>query len=196
MRLACLLYRPPACPPAAACDVMEDVAIAYGYNNLAKTVPQTVTAGRELPLNQLCELLRGECAMAGFTEILTWALCSHAENFEQLRQVRRGDGVEGGGEPRRTGSVGVTLHLWLEAGWECCRAQIGRGLNAEPSTSCGPCRVLCCLLTFHACRRTVSSPAAARRRQHSGVHRQPGHRRVRGLPHLAAAWRAQNARLV
>jgi hypothetical protein len=70
---------------------MEDVAIAYGYNNLAKTVPQTVTAGRELPLNQLCELLRGECAMAGFTEILTWALCSHAENFEQLRQVRQGD---------------------------------------------------------------------------------------------------------
>ena len=35
----------------------------------------------------MCELLRGECAMTGFTEILTWALCSHAENFEQLRRV-------------------------------------------------------------------------------------------------------------
>ena len=31
---------------------------SYGYNNLAKTVPKTVTAGRELPLNQLCDLLR------------------------------------------------------------------------------------------------------------------------------------------
>ncbi|KAL4427309.1 hypothetical protein ABPG77_003218 [Micractinium sp. CCAP 211/92] len=74
-----------------ACDVMEDVAIAYGYNKLVKTVPKTVTVGKELPLNQLCELLRGECAMAGFTEILTWALCSHAENFEQLQ--RQDDGT-------------------------------------------------------------------------------------------------------
>ena len=35
-------------------------------------VPATVTQGRELPLNQLTELLRGEVAMAGYTEILTW----------------------------------------------------------------------------------------------------------------------------
>lgn len=57
----------PRCPSllSPACDVMEDVAIAYGYNNLVKRVPATVTAGRELPLNQLTELLRAECAMAG-----------------------------------------------------------------------------------------------------------------------------------
>lgn len=77
---------PPSPHRPAACDVMEDVAIAYGFNNLTLRVPKTVTIGRELPLNQMCELLRGECAMAGFTEILTWALCSHAENFDQLRQ--------------------------------------------------------------------------------------------------------------
>jgi hypothetical protein len=33
--------------------VMEDVAIAYGYNNLVTRIPKTVTAGRELPLNQV-----------------------------------------------------------------------------------------------------------------------------------------------
>jgi phenylalanyl-tRNA synthetase beta chain len=54
-------------------------------------VPKTATVGRELPLNQTCELLRGEAAMAGFTEILTWALCSHHENFEALR--RQDDGT-------------------------------------------------------------------------------------------------------
>ena len=32
---------------------MEDVAIAYGYNNLVRTVPKTATVGRELPLNQV-----------------------------------------------------------------------------------------------------------------------------------------------
>eukprot|EP00891_Asterochloris_glomerata_P001424 jgi/Astpho2/1424/e_gw1.00025.19.1_t len=69
-----------------ACDVVEDVAIAYGYNQLQEAVPQTVTSGRELPLNQLVELLRGECAAAGFSEVLTWALCSRHENFEALRR--------------------------------------------------------------------------------------------------------------
>lgn len=35
-------------------------------------IPTTVTQGRELPLNQLTELLRQEVALAGYTEILTW----------------------------------------------------------------------------------------------------------------------------
>ena len=53
------------------CAGRQDVAIAYGYNNVRWTVPPTVTVGKELPLNQLCELLRGECAMAGYTEVRT-----------------------------------------------------------------------------------------------------------------------------
>lgn len=69
-----------------ACDVAEDVAIAYGYNNIERRIPPTATQGRELPLNQVTELLRGEVAMAGFTEVLTWALVSRAENFDQLRR--------------------------------------------------------------------------------------------------------------
>lgn len=69
-----------------ACDVVEDVAISYGYNNIPRALPTTYTAGSELPLNQLSDLLRLECAMAGFTEILTWALCSKAENFDFLRR--------------------------------------------------------------------------------------------------------------
>lgn len=105
-----------------ACDVVEDVAIAHGYNNIPKRVrvreheqgwcvrrrggqrhmslllnsvcggpgafssclgahqcppaplqiPSAYTQGRELPLNQFSELLRAECAMAGYTEVLTW----------------------------------------------------------------------------------------------------------------------------
>lgn len=66
-------------------DVVEDAAIAYGYNNLAVTLPPATT-GRELPLNALCELLRGEVAAAGWTEVLTWCLCSRAENFDALRR--------------------------------------------------------------------------------------------------------------
>jgi phenylalanyl-tRNA synthetase beta subunit len=51
---------------AEAADVwLQDVAIAYGYNNIGRTIPQAVTIGRELPMNQLTELLRGELAAAG-----------------------------------------------------------------------------------------------------------------------------------
>lgn len=81
------------------CDIMEDVAIAYGFNNLQISVPKTVTVGKELPLNQLCELLRSECGMAGFTEILTWALCSRAEIFDMMRRADDGNTAVSIGNP-------------------------------------------------------------------------------------------------
>lgn len=73
-----------------ACDVVEDVAIAYGFNNVKMTMPSSMTVGKELPLNQLTEMMRVEAALAGFTEILTWALCSRDENFSHLRKVDDG----------------------------------------------------------------------------------------------------------
>lgn len=65
------------------CDVMEDVAIAYGYNNIPK---RTLSSLKPLPLNQLSDLIRYEIAMNGFTEVLTWILCSKKENFEMLNR--------------------------------------------------------------------------------------------------------------
>ena len=68
-----------------ACDVMEDVAIAYGFNNIPKALPPTTSVGSVLPINQLSDALRLEVALAGFTEVLTLTLCSRAENFTLLR---------------------------------------------------------------------------------------------------------------
>ena len=31
-----------------ACDIMEDVAIAYGYNNVEYTIPKTLTIGKQV----------------------------------------------------------------------------------------------------------------------------------------------------
>lgn len=59
-----------------SCDVMEDVAIAYGFNNLVPSVPKVLTIGRQQPLNKLTDLLRAEIAMAGYTEVLTLSLVS------------------------------------------------------------------------------------------------------------------------
>ncbi len=66
-----------------ACDVMEDVAIAYGYNKIGQKIPQTVTVGKPQPLNKVTDLLRDEVAHAGYTEILTFSLVLslNARNF-------------------------------------------------------------------------------------------------------------------
>ncbi|KAK2968062.1 hypothetical protein RJ640_000477 [Escallonia rubra] len=65
------------------CDVAEDVAIAYGYNEIPKRKPQSL---KPLPLSQFGDLLRMEIAMAGYTEVLTWILCSYKENFPMLKR--------------------------------------------------------------------------------------------------------------
>jgi len=67
-------------------DMLEDLAIAYGYNNLEAQVPMLSTHPRVQPVNHLTDLLRNEFAAAGFNEALNWGLCSHKDNFEGLRR--------------------------------------------------------------------------------------------------------------
>eukprot|EP00584_Thalassiosira_punctigera_P004210 CAMPEP_0172529654 /NCGR_PEP_ID=MMETSP1067-20121228/3682_1 /TAXON_ID=265564 ORGANISM="Thalassiosira punctigera, Strain Tpunct2005C2" /NCGR_SAMPLE_ID=MMETSP1067 /ASSEMBLY_ACC=CAM_ASM_000444 /LENGTH=649 /DNA_ID=CAMNT_0013313749 /DNA_START=114 /DNA_END=2063 /DNA_ORIENTATION=+ len=69
-----------------AVDVAEDVGIAYGYNNVVRTVPKTCTVGMEQPINQLGDLLREEIGRAGYVEVLTHGLCSRRDNFTALRR--------------------------------------------------------------------------------------------------------------
>lgn len=82
---------PPTRPDVLhAADVMEDVAIGFGFNNIPKSVPATSTVGRQQPLNALSDLLRQECAQAGYLEVLTWVLCSLADNFDNVRRPNDG----------------------------------------------------------------------------------------------------------
>ncbi|XP_021857981.2 phenylalanine--tRNA ligase beta subunit, cytoplasmic [Spinacia oleracea] len=65
------------------CDVMEDVAIAFGYNEIPKRRPASI---KPLALNELSDLIRYEIAMNGFTEVLAFILCSYKENFAMLNR--------------------------------------------------------------------------------------------------------------
>lgn len=67
-----------------AVDVIEDIAIAYGYNNIPNTIPKTQTVGMAQPLNKLGDWLRSEISRAGYIELLTHGLCSTDENFKFL----------------------------------------------------------------------------------------------------------------
>ncbi|XP_067898232.1 phenylalanine--tRNA ligase beta subunit [Heterodontus francisci] len=76
-------------PPTRAdiihpCDIVEDAAIAYGYNNIKMTVPKAYTVANQLSLNKLSELLRQDMAAGGFTEALTFALCSQDDIADKL----------------------------------------------------------------------------------------------------------------
>lgn len=57
-----------------ACDVMEDVAVAYGINRIPKTVPNTNTVAGAFPLNKLSDMVRRELALAGWSEVLPLTL--------------------------------------------------------------------------------------------------------------------------
>ncbi|RMJ25758.1 hypothetical protein PHISP_03363 [Aspergillus sp. HF37] len=72
-------------------DIMEDVAVAYGFNSLPRGFPKiSGTIGQPLPINKLSDIVRMEAAMANWSEVLPLILCSHDENFSWLN--RKDDG--------------------------------------------------------------------------------------------------------
>lgn len=59
-----------------ACDIYEDIAIAYGYNKIPKIPPGIMQVSAQFPMNKVTQQLREQTAQAGFTEALTFTLCS------------------------------------------------------------------------------------------------------------------------
>lgn len=78
-------------PPTRAdilhpCDVIEDVGIGYGFNNIDRVFPPNNTVGSYQPLNKFTDLIRQELAQAGYTESLTFSLLSLQNNYIRMRQ--------------------------------------------------------------------------------------------------------------
>ncbi|KAK0453433.1 phenylalanyl-tRNA synthetase subunit beta [Armillaria borealis] len=69
------------------CDIMEDAAIAYGFNNLPHTFPSTTTVGQPSAISKLSDIIRAEWALAGWVEVLPLTLCSLEENFSYLNHT-------------------------------------------------------------------------------------------------------------
>ena len=68
------------------CDVVEDIGIGYGFNNIQRVFPETNTVGSYMPNNKFSDLLRQELAQAGYIEQLTFSLISFKDNYERMRQ--------------------------------------------------------------------------------------------------------------
>lgn len=63
------------------CDIMEDAAIAYGFNNLPKSLVTSSTVAKPFAVNRLADILRKECAMAGWIEALPLILVRSTFTF-------------------------------------------------------------------------------------------------------------------
>jgi phenylalanyl-tRNA synthetase beta chain len=75
-------------------DLMEDAAIAYGFNNLPRTFPATsASVAAALPINKLADIVRHEAAMAGWSEVMPLILCSHDENYGWLNHKDDGRAI-------------------------------------------------------------------------------------------------------
>jgi phenylalanyl-tRNA synthetase beta chain len=61
------------------CDVLEDIAICYGYTKIVPELPPSTTVGGRVRMNKFTDFLRQELAQAQFNEVLNFALCSRAE---------------------------------------------------------------------------------------------------------------------
>jgi phenylalanyl-tRNA synthetase beta chain len=68
------------------CDIAEDLAISYGYNNITKELTKTKTHGIQQPYNKLTDLFRNEMSMGGYVEFLTMALLSLKDMFTNMLQ--------------------------------------------------------------------------------------------------------------
>ena len=78
-------------PPTRAdilhpCDVIEDVGIGYGFNNIERVFPANNTVGAFQPINKFTDLIRAELAQAGYIESLTFSLLSLQDNYKNMRQ--------------------------------------------------------------------------------------------------------------
>ncbi|KAH6915327.1 phenylalanyl-tRNA synthetase subunit beta [Coprinopsis sp. MPI-PUGE-AT-0042] len=86
------VHLPPTRPDILhECDIMEDAAIAYGFNNLPDKFPATSTVAQPLAISKLSDVVRIEWALAGWIEVLPLILCSHEENFEWLNHKDDGN---------------------------------------------------------------------------------------------------------
>jgi len=75
-------------------DLMEDVAIAYGYHNITPSLVPTMTVGEPQPGEEQAETARKAMTGLGFLEVITLVLVNEQANYDALRRPRGTDHVQ------------------------------------------------------------------------------------------------------
>ena len=71
-------------------DIVEDIAIGYGYDRIEPTLPKTMTVGHELPLSRLRRTIRDLMVGLGYQEIRNYVLTNTRVLFEHMNLPAKG----------------------------------------------------------------------------------------------------------
>jgi phenylalanyl-tRNA synthetase beta chain len=67
-------------------DLVEDVAIGYGYFNLTPTLPATVTTGKQHKVSEVASDVRQIMVGLGFVESLNFVLANEVDHYQKMRR--------------------------------------------------------------------------------------------------------------
>jgi len=70
-------------------DLVEEVAIGYGYYRLKPTIPETLTIGEQHPVHRTAHVVRQIMTGLGFTEVMNFTLINEAVHYEKMRLKAR-----------------------------------------------------------------------------------------------------------
>ncbi|MEE9150731.1 MAG: phenylalanine--tRNA ligase subunit beta [Thermoplasmata archaeon] len=65
-------------------DLVEDVAISYGYMEFGSELPKTMTFGKSMEIIDFCNKLRTIMVGFGFNEVMTLTLSNEKDQFEMM----------------------------------------------------------------------------------------------------------------
>ncbi|MCH8519893.1 MAG: phenylalanine--tRNA ligase subunit beta [Nanoarchaeota archaeon] len=101
----------------SACDIADDIARAYGYNNIESISPQIPMIGEEINFSKLRREIRQICANQGNLELYTYMLTSTQNQFDKMSKdvnseqfIKIKDAAEEGINMMRTRLIAEMLH--------------------------------------------------------------------------------------
>jgi phenylalanyl-tRNA synthetase beta chain len=65
-------------------DLVEEVAIGYGYYRLKPTIPSTLTIGEQHPVHKAANTVRQIMVGLGFTEVMNFTLINETTHYEKM----------------------------------------------------------------------------------------------------------------
>jgi len=66
-------------------DLVEEVAIGYGYYRLKPTIPETLTIGEQHPVHRISNIVRQIMTGLGFTEVMNFTLINEVAHYQKMR---------------------------------------------------------------------------------------------------------------
>ncbi|MBT7902789.1 phenylalanine--tRNA ligase subunit beta [Candidatus Woesearchaeota archaeon] len=68
------------------CDVVEDIAIAFGYGNFEFQAPRTFSMGKGHPREEFSSYVRDACVEMGLVEVMTFVLSNTQDQYHRMKE--------------------------------------------------------------------------------------------------------------